>query len=161
MSADKTVGEKQPTGRRRRPLITRSQEVEEELEQDEEVVEDRGITAGKGRATPSRRRQEEDDDSGNLATRTVGGLRGYFEGVRSELEKVVWPTREEIIRLTSIVLVTLVISSLILGAISLTFTELFKIGLSSPIVLLITMVVGVVVGLVVLRVSNRDNRSSY
>ena len=159
MSADKTVGEKQPAARRR-SLLARNQEVEE-LEQDDEIVEDRGITPGKGRATPSRRHQEEDDDSGNLATRTVGGLRGYFEGVRSELEKVAWPTREEVIRLTTIVLVTLVISSLILGAISFTFTELFKIGLSSPVVLLITMVVGVVVGLAVLRLSNRDNRSTY
>ncbi len=65
------------------------------------------MTVGKGRATPSRRRQDEaEEDSGNVATRTVGGLREYFEGVRSELGKVILATREEARRLTIIVLVT-------------------------------------------------------
>lgn len=152
MSADKTVEKKQPKGR---------SEAEEFDELDDEDVEDRSITAGKGRATPSRRRQGEEEESGNFLTRTIRGLREYFEGVRSELEKVIWPTREEVRRLTIIVLVTLVISSLILGAISLFFTELFKIGLTAPIVLLVTMIVGVVVGIVVLRISNREERSRF
>src|SRR5215208_4366956 len=138
MSADKTIKEDQQTGRRRRPSLTRTRAEEAEVEEEDDAVETRGITPGKGRATPSRRRQEEDEDEGNLATRTVGGLRGYFEGVRSELDKVVWPTRDEIRRLTTIVLVTLVVSALVLGTISLTFTELFRLGLSSPIVLLLT-----------------------
>ncbi|MEP7292680.1 MAG: preprotein translocase subunit SecE [Chloroflexota bacterium] len=162
MSADKTAGEDQQTGRRRRSLVARNRPVEEiEQEDDDEVVEERGITPGKGRATPSRRRQEEDEDEGNLATRTVGGLRGYIDGVRSELDKVVWPTREEWRRLTVIVLVTLVVSSLVLGTISLTFTELFRLGLSSPIVLLLTMVIGIVAGLFILRWSHRTDKSSY
>lgn len=160
MSADKTVKDPQ-TGRRRRPLLTRNRAEEAELEPEEEVVEDRSITPGKGRATPSRRRQEEDEEEGNLATRTVGGLRGYFEGVRSELDKVVWPTREEIRRLTTIVLVTLVVCSLVLGTISFLFTELFRLGLNSPIVLLAVMVIGIVVGLVVLRLSNGRSSSPY
>ena len=158
MSADKTAPEEKQTGRRRRPLMSRNRA--EEIEE-EEVVETRGMTAGKGRATPSRRHQDDEEESGNLATRTVSGLRGYFEGVRSELDKVVWPTREEIRRLTIIVLIALIISSLVLGTISLIFTELFKIGLSTPVVLLIVMVIGVVGGLVILRLSNRDSRSSY
>ena len=128
---------------------------------DEETVEDRGITAGKGRATPSRRRQDEEEESGNFFTRTIRNLREYFQGVRSELEKVFWPTRPEVRRLTIIVLVTLVISSLILGAISLIFTELFRIGLTTPIVLIITMLVGIVVGIGVLRISNREERSRF
>jgi preprotein translocase subunit SecE len=162
MSADdKTVKENQQTGRRRRPSLTRNRAEEPELEQEEEVVEDRSITAGKGRATPSRRRQEEDEDEGNLATRTVGGLRGYFEGVRSELDKVVWPTREEIRRLTTIVLVTLVICSIALGTISFIFTELFRLGLNSPIILLIVMVLGIVAGFVILRASNGRSSSPY
>lgn len=31
------------------------------------------------------------------------GLRGYFKGVRLELKKVVWPTREELISYTWVV----------------------------------------------------------
>lgn len=161
MSADKTIKEDSQTGRRRRPSLARRRAEEAEVEQEEETVDDRSITAGKGRATPSRRRQEEDEEEGNLATRTVGGLRGYFEGVRSELDKVVWPTREEIRRLTTIVLVALVICAIVLGTISFIFTELFRLGLNSPIILLIVMVLGIVAGFVILRMSNGRSSSPY
>jgi preprotein translocase subunit SecE len=132
----------------------------EDLDDVEEISSTRGITAGKGRATPSRRRQEEaEEDEGNVATRTVGGLSEYFAGVRSELGKVIWPTREETRRLTIIVLIALVISSIILGAISLLFTELFKVGLIYPIILLVTMFIGVTGGYFLLRYTHR--RVSY
>ncbi len=160
MPADKTVGDEQKAGRLRRPMLTRNRPEEVEEQEDDEAVEDRGVTVGKGRATPSRRRQDEaEEDSGNVATRTVGGLREYFEGVRSELGKVIWPTREEARRLTIIVLVTLIAASIVLGAISLLFTELFRIGLSSPIILLAVMLVAIVGGLAFMRFSSR--RSSY
>jgi preprotein translocase subunit SecE len=139
------------------PAKTREEESELEAEEVDEVEESsspstRGITAGKGYATPSRRRQvEAEEEEGNVATRTVGGLREYFEGVRSELGKVIWPTREETRRLTIIVLIALIISSIVLGAISLLFTELFKIGLGTPIILLVVMVVGVAGGFFILR----------
>jgi preprotein translocase SecE subunit len=77
------------------------------------------------------------------------------------LDKVVWPTREEIRRLTTIVLVTLVVCALVLGTISFTFTELFRLGLNSPIILLVVMILGIVAGLVVLRMSNGRSSSSY
>ena len=35
-----------------------------------------------------------------------GGLKAYFKGVRTEMKKVVWPTRKETIAYTIIVLVT-------------------------------------------------------
>jgi preprotein translocase subunit SecE len=158
MSADKTIGDEEKTGRRRRLAVTRNRSEEPEEEQ-EDLVEDRSVTVGKGRATPSRRRQEDEEESSNLATRTVGGLRGYFEGVRSELEKVVWPTREEWRRLTVIVLITLLVCSLILGTISFVFTELFRVGLGSPIILLGVMFIAVAGGLVFYRYNSR--RSPY
>jgi len=157
MSADKT-GDEQKTGRRR-PLLGRNRPEEEEVIEEEEVVEERGVTVGKGRATPGRRQQDEEEDTGNVATRTVGGFREYLEGVRSELSKVIWPTREEAQRLTIIVIVTLVVSAAILGAISLLFTELFRIGLGSPIILLAVMVIAIAGGLIFMRVNSR--RSSY
>ena len=156
MSADKTVGD-EPKAGRRRPLLNRTRPEEEEIEED--VVEERGVTAGKGRATPGRRQQDEEEETGNVATRTVGGFREYLEGVRSELGKVIWPTREEAQRLTVIVLITLFVAAVVLGAISLFFTELFRIGLGSPIILLAVMVIAVAGGLIFMRVNSR--RSSY
>ena len=119
--------------------------------------QERGITASKGRPHAGRRRQEEEeDDSGNVATRTVGGIREYFEGVRSELQKVAWPTREETRRLTIIVLITLILAALILGAISLSFTELFRIGLSQPLILLGFMFIAVGAGVAFLAPFGKD-----
>lgn len=123
-------------GRRRR---RRAAEVEEEIESAEEVdaeddVEEvRGITAAKGRATPGRRNTAlEAEESGNFITRPIGGLREYFQGVRSELEKVTWPTREETLRLVRIVLAVMVATSIILGLLGLAFTTLFQVGLEQP-----------------------------
>ncbi len=157
MSTDKTIGDEEQTGRRRRSLLTRNRPEEpedDELEASED--EDRSVTVGKGRATPSRRRlQEAEEDRGNAVTRTLGSAREYIEGVRSELGKVVWPTRDETQRLTIIVMVTLIASSLVLGAISLFFTELFRIGLGSPIILLAVMLIAIVGGLFFFRYINR------
>jgi preprotein translocase subunit SecE len=151
MSADKTIGEQEEgRRRRRRPAAVAEPEPEE-----------RGVTAGKGRPTPSRRRQEEAEEvSGNLATRTVGTIREYIEGVRSELQKVAWPSREETRRLTLIVLATLVASAIILGAISLSFTELFRIGLNQPVILLGFMFIAVVAGVIFWR-TRRGRSTSY
>ncbi len=158
MSADKTIGEDEQTGRRRRSVLTRNRPDEIPEEEDDEV-EDRSVTAAKGRATPSRRKLEDEVETSNFLTRSLGSLREYFDGVRSELDKVVWPTRDETQRLTIIVLITLVASAIVLGAISFVFTELFRIGLGAPIILLAVMLVAVVGGLVVYRYNNR--RSSY
>lgn len=50
-------------------------------------------------------------------------VRTYRE-VRSEMKKVVWPTREETARLTAVVIAVSVVASLILGASDLIFTFL-------------------------------------
>jgi preprotein translocase subunit SecE len=151
MPADKTIGEQEESRRRRRPRAVVAEPQQEE----------RNIVAGKGRPTPSRRRQDaEEEQSGNIATRTVGGLREYFEGVRSELQKVAWPTSEETRRLTIIVLATLVAAALILGTISVLFTELFRIGLNQPLILLGFMAVVVAAGVIFWRV-NRRRSTSY
>ncbi|MBI5668159.1 MAG: preprotein translocase subunit SecE [Chloroflexi bacterium] len=114
----------------------RTYEVDDELDNDEDEAPVKGITERKGRATPGRRTQEIEatQSEGNFITRTVRGLREYFQGVRSELQKVVWPTREETRRLTTIVLTVTIASAIVLGIISLLFNELFTLGLRSPLV---------------------------
>jgi preprotein translocase subunit SecE len=48
----------------------------------------------------------------------------YFKDTRAEIAKVTWPTREEGIRLTWVVLVVTVISALILSGLDLLFSTI-------------------------------------
>ncbi|MDZ4766076.1 MAG: preprotein translocase subunit SecE [Chloroflexota bacterium] len=116
----------------------------EALDEGEADADDdaRGLTAGKGRVTPGRRNQADESEGGNAITRGVRGMGNYIEGVRGELKKVSWPTRDETRRLTIIVLTTLFIASIVLGVvISGFFNELFRLGLNNPAILLGFMVV--------------------
>jgi preprotein translocase subunit SecE len=165
MSAEKTIGEKD-TGRRRR---RRQEEAEvpetdietEDEEGDESEDDSKAITPSKGRATPSRRSQVEDVDQGNFLTRTLNTVREYFGGVRSELGKVAWPTREETQRLTVIVLTTTILFSLALGGVGFVFGELFRIGLGAPVLLLGFMVVAVGGGIIWWRVRGNKQNTTY
>lgn len=107
----------------------------EEVEEDDSEDDERGLTVGKGRATPGRRTQEVEiaKSEGNFVTRRFRGLAEYWEGVRDEARKVVWPTREETRRLTAIVLTVTIIASVVLGAISLGFSGMIAAGLNSPV----------------------------
>jgi preprotein translocase subunit SecE len=103
----------------------------------EAVEESKGVTEKKGRPTPSRRKgetQKHTQDERNAITRGWHTVTDYFHGVRSEIQKVTWPTREETNRLTRIVGIVLIASSLVLGGLSILFTELFNIGVNSPLI---------------------------
>ena len=73
-----------------------------------------------------------DSGGGNPVVRSLVSVRDYFLGVRSELDKVIWPTREEATRLTWIVGGVTVASALFLGGLSILFTELFNVGVNQP-----------------------------
>lgn len=151
MSAEK-VGE-QEKGRRRRRRSSRKDEPEVSQEAAEPEM---GVSQAKGRATPSRRREtQQEHGSGNLLTR----FRDYIEGVQSEMQKVVWPTRQEARRLTIIVLIVLIASSIALGTISALFTELFRIGLNAPLVVFGFMALAI--GVVYVIVRRNSQRSPY
>lgn len=119
----------------------RDAEGDEEIEYD---TEGNALTVGKGRATPGRRNKEVVQDEGNFFVRTFRTLREYFEGVQDELDKVVWPTREELFRLARIVGMVTISASIILGIISIAFTQLFRAGLENPLVFVVFAVVAVV-----------------
>ncbi|MFN8484030.1 MAG: preprotein translocase subunit SecE [Anaerolineae bacterium] len=61
------------------------------------------------------------DDNG-IVQRT----RRYLEQTRSELRKVVWPTRDEAVNLTVMVVVVLIVMAVILGVVDAAFTTLFR-----------------------------------
>jgi preprotein translocase subunit SecE len=50
----------------------------------------------------------------------------YFKEVRSEMSKVVWPSREQAINLTIVVLVVMVAMAIFLGVLDLLFGELIQ-----------------------------------
>ncbi len=49
----------------------------------------------------------------------------YFREVRAEVSKIVWPTRRAALRLTGVVLATVVVMSIALGLVDWLFTKLF------------------------------------
>lgn len=55
-----------------------------------------------------------------------GGLKAYFKGVRTEMKKVVWPTRKETIAYTVIVVVTCIAFGLLFWGVDTGFLALLK-----------------------------------
>jgi preprotein translocase subunit SecE len=51
---------------------------------------------------------------------------GFLKEVRDELQKVVWPTRDEIIRLTGVVIIVTVFVGLFLGGADFILTKLVQ-----------------------------------
>lgn len=58
-------------------------------------------------------------------TRREGSVQRWFRETRSELRKVVWPTREEALRLTRVVILISVAMGALLGAIDLLLNTLY------------------------------------
>jgi preprotein translocase subunit SecE len=59
-----------------------------------------------------------------------GGLFRFFGEVISELKKVTWPTPQETVRLTLLVIAVSIVIGVALGLIDILFTELLDIVLS-------------------------------
>lgn len=120
-------------------VLEEVEELEEEL--DEEESSGKAYTERKGRATPGKRsRQEATEEKGNFVVRFYRGMINYLRGVKEELEKVVWPTREELTRLSRIIISVTLFSALVLGILSFLFNELFIQGFNNNIVFLLFFV---------------------
>lgn len=131
----------------------------EGFETDDE--ENKGLSASKGRPTAGRRNKQTEEDSGNPVSNFFGGIVEYFQGVQSELDKVSWPNRDDVIRLTRIVLSVTVLASIVLGLIAYGFTMLFAEGLRNPLVFVIFFaVVGVLAFIITRRSRNNSSEPS-
>lgn len=53
-------------------------------------------------------------------------LAKWFKDLKSEFKKVVWPTKKKVFNNTFVVVVTMVVSSIFVGALDLGFLRLFK-----------------------------------
>jgi preprotein translocase subunit SecE len=67
-----------------------------------------------------------DSQNENVLQRVFHPLTDYIRGTRAELRKVVWPTRDEAINLTTIVVVTILVMSIFFGAVDYVLTALFR-----------------------------------
>jgi preprotein translocase SecE subunit len=135
----------------------------------EEATDDgseKGLTEKKGTATPSRRKGEVSGQSsttggGNIVTRSFRSVRDYLVGVRTEMEKVTWPDREETNRLTRIVMAVLLASSLFLGGLSILFTEIFNLGVTRPWIFMVVFVAFIGLMFAYARYTERSNSSDF
>ena len=50
----------------------------------------------------------------------------WFKDLRSEIKKVVWPSKKTVVNNSAVVLITVVLSSIFVGALDLGFYELVK-----------------------------------
>lgn len=144
--AEDTVKEKSSRRRKRQKSTEESENM------------DKSVTEAKGRVTPGRRTKQQQTEGGNFIVRAFRGIRTYVKGVRDELDKVTWPTREEMTRLSVIVVIALIASAIALGVISLAFTEMFRAGFDNQIVFAIMFVV-IILGYVGITRFNRNNTS--
>ncbi len=101
--------------------------VEEQVQQ--------ALTQKKGKATPGRRTRKvkaaaKAEPQGNAVTRPLYMTIDYFSNVRSELNKVAWPTRQDTRRLTILCINVTIASAMFLGILAVIWSEFMRLGLN-------------------------------
>jgi preprotein translocase subunit SecE len=97
-----------------------------EEEQDDEVAEDEPVRGG-GTAVRERRPKEKNNvRRGGF----IGMIGGFFREIISELRKVIWPTRNELLTYTAVVIVFVTIITTIVALLDYGFAKaiLFSFG---------------------------------
>ena len=62
----------------------------------------------------------------NAANKKKGGLIQYFKDCKTELKKVTWPTKEQLIHNTGVIIAFIIIVTIILSLLDFGFAKLFK-----------------------------------
>ena len=108
------------------------------------------ITDKKGKATPGRRTRKvkttKTEPQGNTVTRPLYMALDYFANVRSELNKVAWPSREDTRRLTILCINVTIASAIFLGILAIMWSEFMRIGLNPGYAWMLLAVIVVMVG---------------
>jgi len=114
------------------------------------------ITERKGIATPGRRTRKikkgKPEPQGNAMTRPVFQMVDYFANVRSELNKVAWPNREDTRRLTILCINVTIASAIFLGILAVIWSEFMRIGLNPGYAWMLLAVIVAMVGFALLMI---------
>ena len=62
----------------------------------------------------------------NVSNKKKGGLIKYFKDCKAELKKVTWPTKEQLIHNTGIIIAFIIIFTVILSVLDFGFAKLFQ-----------------------------------
>ena len=64
----------------------------------------------------------------NVAKKASFGerMKKFFKDTKAELKKVTWPTREQLIHNTGVIIVFIIIVTIILSVLDVAFSQLFK-----------------------------------
>ena len=65
--------------------------------------------------------------SSNTSVKKSGKISSFFKGVRSELRKVSWPTKKELINYTIVVMVAVALMTVVVWGLDLVFNGLLSI----------------------------------
>ena len=68
---------------------------------------------------------------GQSVKRSAKGIAKYFRDVKSEMKKVVWPSKKQIINNTIVVLVVMTIASVVVLALDTSFITLLKLAIGA------------------------------
>jgi preprotein translocase subunit SecE len=112
----------------------RPEDVDEELEaldadedfaaDEDDTAEDtksrKKVTAGASAGAVTRSRSKEGGKGGSIFARTFGRLARFIREIVAELQKVIWPTRKELLTYTTVVVVFV--------AVMMTFVSLLDLG---------------------------------
>lgn len=108
------------------------------------------ITQKKGKATPGRRTRKvkttKAEPEGNAITRPLYMTVEYFSNVRSELNKVAWPSRHDTRRLTILCINVTIASAIFLGILAVIWSEFMRIGLNPGMAWMLLAVIAAMVG---------------
>jgi len=63
------------------------------------------------------------------STYSIGNIKKFLREVRGELKKVTWPTRQQLIAYTSVVLVAVILVSFLIWILDSSFSYLFRLFL--------------------------------
>ena len=108
------------------------------------------LTSKKGKATPGRRTRKvkttKAEPQGNAVTRPLHMTVDYFSNVRSELNKVAWPSRQDTRRLTILCINVTIASAIFLGILAVIWSEFMRIGLNPGMAWMLLLVIVAMVG---------------
>jgi preprotein translocase subunit SecE len=97
--------------------MAKTETVEEKKNPKKELKE------AKAAPKPAPSRRASNQEKPNFFIKTYNAIRKYFQETIGELRKVHWPTRDEALFLTKIVVVVIVIMSVILGGLDYLFSK--------------------------------------